>query len=118
MTRFKHHRCETAIVGLTHGVKLQVVRNRKISEKFPKKTSDRTARSRPHGRGILDVRQNGAARHELRFASMGEMIEFASNGATAGGYLAAPASGRGPGVIVIQEWWGLVDHIKEVCERF
>ena len=49
---------------------------------------------------------------------MGEMIEFPSNGSTAGGYLAVPASGSGPGVIVIQEWWGLVDHIKEVCDRF
>jgi carboxymethylenebutenolidase len=46
------------------------------------------------------------------------MIEFASNGATAGGYLAVPGSGSGPGVIVIQEWWGLVDHIKDVCDRF
>ncbi len=46
------------------------------------------------------------------------MIEFASNGSTAGGYLATPASGSGPGVIVIQEWWGLVDHILDVCDRF
>jgi len=51
-------------------------------------------------------------------AAMGEMIEFPSNGSTAGGYLAVPGSGSGPGVIVIQEWWGLVDHIKDVCERF
>ncbi len=49
---------------------------------------------------------------------MGEIIEFASNGSTAGGYLATPASGSGPGVIVIQEWWGLVDHILDVCDRF
>ena len=49
---------------------------------------------------------------------MGEMVEFASNGGTATGYLATPAGGRGPGVLVIQEWWGLVDHIKEVCDRF
>src|SRR5271155_1397182 len=49
---------------------------------------------------------------------MGEMIEFASNGSTAGGYLATPESGGGPGVIVIQEWWGLVDHIEDVCDRF
>lgn len=49
---------------------------------------------------------------------MGEMVEFASNGSTAGGYLARPAGGRGPGVIVIQEWWGLVPHIEEVCDRF
>jgi carboxymethylenebutenolidase len=33
------------------------------------------------------------------------------------GYLAVPASGHGPGVVVIQEWWGLVDHIRDVCDR-
>ena len=48
----------------------------------------------------------------------GQMVEFPSNGGTAQGYLAKPASGRGPGVLVIQEWWGLVDHIKDVAERF
>ncbi|HYP02648.1 MAG TPA: dienelactone hydrolase family protein [Pyrinomonadaceae bacterium] len=47
-----------------------------------------------------------------------EMVEFKSNGATAAGYLAVPESGTGAGVIVIQEWWGLVPHIKGVCERF
>ncbi len=46
------------------------------------------------------------------------MIEFPSNGSTAGGYLAVPENGTGPGVVVIQEWWGLVDHIKDVCDRF
>jgi carboxymethylenebutenolidase len=49
---------------------------------------------------------------------MGEMIEFPSNGSTAGGYLAVPGNGSGPGVVVIQEWWGLVDHIEDVCDRF
>ena len=48
----------------------------------------------------------------------GEMIEFKSNGATARGYLSAPVGGRGPGVVVLQEWWGLVPHIEDVCERF
>ena len=33
------------------------------------------------------------------------------------GYLALPASGSGPGVLVIQEWWGLVPHIRSVVER-
>lgn len=46
------------------------------------------------------------------------MVEFSSNGGSASGYLAIPAKGTGPGVIVIQEWWGLVDHIKDVCDRF
>ena len=49
---------------------------------------------------------------------MGEMVSFASNGDTCEGYLATPESGSGPGVIVIQEWWGLVDHIKDVADRF
>ena len=49
---------------------------------------------------------------------MGDMIEFPSNGSTAGGYLALPGGGSGPGVVVIQEWWGLVDHITDVCDRF
>lgn len=48
----------------------------------------------------------------------GEMVEFKSNGGTCNGYLATPESGSGPGVVVLQEWWGLVDHIKDVCDRF
>src|SRR5258708_39469098 len=49
---------------------------------------------------------------------MGEMVTFASNGGTAQGYLASPASGKGPGVIVIQEWWGLTDQVKGVADMF
>jgi carboxymethylenebutenolidase len=49
---------------------------------------------------------------------MGEMISFPSNGSEGQGYLAVAPSGTGPGVIVIQEWWGLVPHIKDVCDRF
>jgi carboxymethylenebutenolidase len=49
---------------------------------------------------------------------MGELIEYASNGDKASGYLAAPPSGEGPGVVVIQEWWGLVPHITDVADRF
>jgi carboxymethylenebutenolidase len=41
---------------------------------------------------------------------MGQRNEF--------GYLATPKSGRGPAIIVIQEWWGLVRHIEDVCDRF
>lgn len=48
----------------------------------------------------------------------GTMVEFDSNGIKTSGYLATPAAGKGPGVIVIQEWWGLVGHIKKVCDRF
>ncbi len=48
----------------------------------------------------------------------GQMVNFKTNGGTTPGYVAAPKSGKGPGVIVIQEWWGLVPHIKDVCDRF
>ena len=47
----------------------------------------------------------------------GDMVKFPSNGHEGEGYLATPSSGSGPGVIVIQEWWGLVPHIKEVADR-
>jgi carboxymethylenebutenolidase len=33
------------------------------------------------------------------------------------GYLAIPTTGQGPGVVVLQEWWGLVDHVRDVCDR-
>jgi carboxymethylenebutenolidase len=48
---------------------------------------------------------------------MGEPVAFAANGGTCGGYLARPAS-AGPGIVVIQEWWGLDDHIQSVADRF
>jgi carboxymethylenebutenolidase len=44
-------------------------------------------------------------------------VTFPSNGNEAHGYLATPPSGSGPGVIVIQEWWGLTDHIADVSDR-
>jgi carboxymethylenebutenolidase len=44
-------------------------------------------------------------------------VSFPSGGREAHGYLATPAGGSGPGVIVIQEWWGLTDHIAEICDR-
>jgi carboxymethylenebutenolidase len=46
-----------------------------------------------------------------------EMVEFPSNGNNARGYLAVPESGSGPGVIVVQEWWGLDSGIKEMADR-
>ena len=50
---------------------------------------------------------------------MGEIVEFPSNGTHRAGLPGRrPRAGSGPGVVVIQEWWGLVDHIKDVCDRF
>jgi carboxymethylenebutenolidase len=50
-------------------------------------------------------------------ARSGRDIDFASDGERTRGYLSLPAAGQGPGVVVIQEWWGLVDHIRAVCDR-
>ena len=51
---------------------------------------------------------------------MGERIEFRSGGGTASGYLAVPDGGSAgtAGVLVLQEWWGLVDQITRTCDRF
>jgi carboxymethylenebutenolidase len=49
---------------------------------------------------------------------MGEMVKFKANGNDADGYLAIPAKGTGPGLIVMQEYWGLVPHIKALADRF
>src|SRR5436190_7201877 len=49
---------------------------------------------------------------------MGDMVSYPSNGGTSEGYLALPAEGAGPAVIVVQEWRGLVPHIKSVTDRF
>jgi carboxymethylenebutenolidase len=48
---------------------------------------------------------------------MAEMVEFASNGSTARGNHARPASGSGPGVLVVQEWWGIESGIKDAADR-
>ena len=48
---------------------------------------------------------------------MAQTVEFKSNGSTASGYLVTPPSGSGPGVLVIQEWWGLDSGIKHMTER-
>lgn len=46
-------------------------------------------------------------------------VEFKTNGEAAQGFLARPeGDGPFPGVIVVQEWWGLDDHIKDVVRRF
>ena len=49
---------------------------------------------------------------------MGMHLTYTHEGSTGEGYLALPESESGPAVIVIQEWWGLVGHIKDVVDRF
>lgn len=48
---------------------------------------------------------------------MAETVEFRSNGSTASGYLVRPVAGQGPGVLVVQEWWGLDSGITEMANR-
>lgn len=49
---------------------------------------------------------------------MGQMISFRRpDGQNVQGYLAEPAGGSAPGVVVIQEWWGLNAQIKGVADR-
>jgi carboxymethylenebutenolidase len=47
----------------------------------------------------------------------GSMVSIDGGGRTHQGWLAPSTAGKGPGVIVIQEWWGLVGHIKAVADR-
>lgn len=48
----------------------------------------------------------------------GEQLEIGSGEGAFEAYLALPDAGRGPGLVVLQEWWGLVPHIRDVCDRF
>ena len=49
---------------------------------------------------------------------MGTAITFPRiDGKKIGGYLAKAGDDHSPGVLVIQEWWGLQDQIKGVCDR-
>lgn len=49
---------------------------------------------------------------------MGETVEFDTASGTRQGYLALPPTGTAPGLVVIQDRWGLVDQIRGVCDRF
>ncbi len=45
-------------------------------------------------------------------------IEFPTSAGSAPGYLAVPAGEHGPATIVLQEWWGLDEHVRSICDRF
>ena len=47
----------------------------------------------------------------------GKMIEIQGPNGPFAAYFAPAISGTGPGVVVLQEWWGLVEHIKDICDR-
>src|SRR5512144_1013544 len=49
---------------------------------------------------------------------MGKMISFPrTNGGSAQGYLPEGKDPKAPGVVVIQEWWGVQGQIRGVCDR-
>ncbi len=48
----------------------------------------------------------------------GTDIEYTVGSKTMQGYISLPPSGFGPGLLVIQEWWGLVEHIRNMADRY
>jgi carboxymethylenebutenolidase len=47
------------------------------------------------------------------------MVSFPGDGVTVTAYMVGPeATGRYPAIIIIQEWWGLNDHIKDIARRY
>jgi carboxymethylenebutenolidase len=48
----------------------------------------------------------------------GEMITWKVNREDVPGYLSMPDQTPAPGVVVLQEWWGLEPHIQDVADRF
>jgi carboxymethylenebutenolidase len=45
-------------------------------------------------------------------------VEFEANGGTATGYLAEPEGDDHPGIVVLQEWWGLDEYVRKICDQF
>ena len=70
----------------------------------------------PTGEGVGSAATNLSTEEGL----IAEMVEYAGpDGEMLPGYLARPADAAGPlpAVIVLQEWWGLNEHIKDVTRR-
>jgi carboxymethylenebutenolidase len=62
---------------------------------------------------------SGAIEGEPRQPVTAEQVDYAElDGETVSGYLAKPkeTEGTAPGIIVIQEWWGLNDNIRKMTE--
>jgi len=45
-------------------------------------------------------------------------IEFPTSAGSAPGYLAVPDGEHGLATIVLQEWWGVDEHVRSICDRF
>lgn len=48
----------------------------------------------------------------------GQLLQFVQDGIEVSGYLAEPAGTPTAGLVVIQEWWGLNDDIKNIADRY
>jgi carboxymethylenebutenolidase len=47
------------------------------------------------------------------------MVQYPSEGVTMQAFLVIPeGAGPNPAVLIVQEWWGLNDHIKELTRRY
>ena len=47
------------------------------------------------------------------------VIQYPSGNVTMRAYVAAPQTKeKRPAIIVVQEWWGLTDHIKDIAKRY
>src|SRR5260370_38522026 len=72
---------------------------------LPERPADKMAADRPPRKSPEDL--------------MGTSISFKRpDGKDASGYLTNAERGNAPGVVVIQEWWGLSEQIKGLCDRF
>jgi carboxymethylenebutenolidase len=49
---------------------------------------------------------------------MNEMVSFTAGDSKVDGYLSRPTDAPKAGVVVLQEWWGLVPHLEDVTRRF
>src|SRR5258708_2132785 len=65
------------------------------------------------------IEADGTPQRKSTEEPMGTSITFKRpDGKEASGYLANAARGNAPCVVVIQEWWGLSEQIKGLCDRF
>ena len=71
-----------------------------------------TLESRHAMRSLVRGRQGAMVTND-----MGRHIQIDGDDGGFSAYVAGPASGSGPGLVVLQEWWGLVPQIRDVCDR-
>ena len=105
-----HQRGEAVLANATQaleGAGVEQPRHRRIGPLEANQPVHRIAKdARPHECVIVSSNEE---------VCMAGMIEYPANGGKAQGYLAGEGK---KGIIVLQEWWGLAPHIKDVPDRF